>query len=309
MKEKVDSHFFQSMISLSPEEKEAVFNWGKNELVKSLKSEAAFCIFNEIINGGEFDINALSRKLAFKLGTKNGQFIAKLQKYIKTLQNPNVAEEQNKENNKNNDNDLTQGHQLISPEPNTMGVKTISKTILPSDNNENQGTVIFSVKFDTPPKDANNDDAKDKDEDEEEDEKEEEEEGNAPPDPNQDFLAAQRRFLIAREEARMNQKIEYTPKVSFQPKLWSNLFHKEIKIEKKHEEEEDHVDMKYVRSILIDDETPDLTTTKEPPKRNINRVSSSSSSSSSSYSDYSYSDSESSPVRTRRHHRRHRRRH
>ena len=60
------------MISLSPEEKEAVFNWGKNELVKSLKSEAAFCIFNEIINGGEFDINALSRKLAFKLGTKNG---------------------------------------------------------------------------------------------------------------------------------------------------------------------------------------------------------------------------------------------
>ena len=155
------------MTSLSPKEVEIVLDWGKEELVKSFKVPAAFDIFKACVQNGEINIPTISRKLlvklAFKLGAKNGQFLTRLQKFIKTLQKEgadsiNIQEHkeiyqinlrEKKDNIKGDGGVIEQEtHTITAVEPNQHGATQISKTVFSSGNNNDQKTILVTVSFD-----------------------------------------------------------------------------------------------------------------------------------------------------------------
>lgn len=152
------------MNSLSPKEIQVVLDWGREELTKSLKVPAAFDIFQSLIQNGEINIPTISRKLLVKLGAKNGLFLTRLQKFIKTLQKEgadsiNLQEHKEiyqlnlrdkKDSSKDNTNDTVEQETrtITSIEANQHGATQISKTVFSSGNNNDQKTILVTVSFD-----------------------------------------------------------------------------------------------------------------------------------------------------------------
>lgn len=335
------------MNSLSPKEIQIVSDWGREELVKSLKVPAAFDIFQTLIQNGEINIPTISRKLCVKLGAKNGLFLTRLQKFIKTLRQQgadsiNLEEHKEayqlslreKKDPEEKDTTEQETRTVASVEPNQHGATQISKTVFTSGNNNDKKTILVTVSFDdTTTKSAENDDENSEKQGKNEPESSEKEqnetkekelkndtdnppshksididresdssdttgdgESNAanpgPPDPQQQFLEAHKKFLYAREEARfkINQKINNInqPKVTFQPRGWQNLF---TLTKSSSDNEEEEIEEVETTNILVDDATP-IQSMKQKLIKNEELS--------------SYSDEE---TKQRRHHRRKKRRH
>lgn len=150
------------MTSFSPKEIQVVSDWGKEELVKSLKVPSAFDIFQSLIQNGEIDIPTISRKLAFKLGSKNGQFLMRLQKFIKTLQREgadsinlqehkeiyqiNLREKKNTKKDGEPESEQ-ETHTVTNAEPNQYGATQIKKSVFLSGNDNSKKTILVTVSF------------------------------------------------------------------------------------------------------------------------------------------------------------------
>lgn len=307
------------MVSLFPEEIPILLEWGKNELIKLLKSQQAYNVFQTEIETGKLNVQLLSRKLTLKLGTKNGQFINKLQKFIKNLkqkgpsflnEEPEISQTLKNEKDKsiqNESNNEKQENQTIIQIPsNIPGTKSISRTVLTSDDNQ-QKTVSITISFEETrkPEKQQNENLNKEEETlhENKDELSEidsENSDNLEPNfqtPHQQFLEIQKKVLYAREEARFKiheQRKTHLPKISLQPRLWSVYT---LEQESEHNEEEEN-DVSYLPMI----ETTNLSS------KSLENTTPMEQQSSSSYSSSSSSDSDSDSDDKSRHRRHHKRR-
>lgn len=307
------------MVSLFPEEIPILLEWGKNELIKLLKSQQAYNVFQTEIETGKLNVQLLSRKLTLKLGTKNGQFINKLQKFIKNLkqkgpsflnEEPEISQTLKNEKDKsiqNESNSEKQENQTIIQIPsNIPGTKSISRTVLTSDDNQ-QKTVSITISFEETPKpEKQQNENLNKEEETLHENKDElseidsENSDNLEPNfqtPQQQFLEIQKKVLYAREEARFKiheQRKTHLPKISLQPRLWSVYT---LEQESEHNEEEEN-DVSYLPMI----ETTNLSS------KSLENTTPMEQQSSSSYSSSSSSDSDSDSDDKSRHRRHHKRR-